>query len=72
MTELLTVRELAEYLKLNSATVMRKAARGEIPAIKIGRQFRFDRIQIDIWLKQRIVGSPASLKVVDEEKNNGY
>jgi excisionase family DNA binding protein len=67
MTELLTVRELAEYLKLNSATVMRKAARGEIPAIKIGRQFRFDKSQIDKWLTQRIVGKPVAVLVIDNE-----
>jgi excisionase family DNA binding protein len=67
MTDLLTVRELAAYLKLNSATVMRKAAKGEIPAIKIGRQFRFDKNQIDKWLTQKTVGKPTTILVVDDE-----
>jgi excisionase family DNA binding protein len=67
MTDLLTVRELAAYLKLNSATVMRKAAKGEIPAIKIGRQFRFDKSQIDKWLTQKTVGKPTTILVVDDE-----
>lgn len=67
MTELLTARELAQYLKLNPATVMRKAAKGEIPAIKIGRQFRFDKKQIDKWLTQKTVGRPAHILVIDDE-----
>lgn len=67
MAEMLTTRELAQYLKLNHATVMRKAARGEIPAIKIGRQFRFDKDQIDQWLAQKAVGKHASILVIDDE-----
>lgn len=67
MTELLTVRELAQYLKLNPATVTRKAARGEIPAIKVGRQFRFDKERIDNWLSQQSVGRPVHILVIDDE-----
>ena len=54
-------------LQLNSATVTRKAKKGEIPAIKIGKQFRFDRDQIDKWLLQNTVGRPAYILVVDDE-----
>ncbi len=68
MTELLTVRELAIYLKLNPATVMRKASKGELPAIKIGRQFRFDKKQIDDWLTQKMVGKQLNILVVDDEQ----
>lgn len=67
MAELLTVRELAQYLKLNPATVTRKAARGEIPAIKVGRQFRFDKEHIDKWLSHQSVGRPAHILVIDDE-----
>jgi len=67
MNALLTPQELAEYLKLNPATVTRKAKRGEIPAIKIGKQFRFDRDQIDRWLLQKTVGRPAQILVIDDE-----
>lgn len=67
MDELLTVRELAGYLKLNSATVMRKAGKGEIPAIKVGRQFRFNKGEIDKWLNQKSVSKAGSILVVDDE-----
>ena len=54
MEKLLTVDEVAEYLRLNRETVLRKARRGEIPAIKIGyKSYRFSRDQIDDWLKAK-------------------
>ena len=54
MEELLTVDEIARYLRLNRETVLRKARKGEIPAIKIGyRSYRFYKDQIDDWLKAR-------------------
>jgi excisionase family DNA binding protein len=71
VSELLTVRELAGYLKLNPATIMRKAARGELPAIKIGRQFRFDREKIDKWLAGKAVRKSLSILVIDDEAVTG-
>jgi excisionase family DNA binding protein len=67
MKALLTPQELAEMLQLNSATITRKAKKGEIPAIKIGKQFRFDKEQIDKWLFRQTVGRPAHILVVDDE-----
>jgi excisionase family DNA binding protein len=67
MNTLLTPQELADVLQLNSATITRKAKRGEIPAIKIGKQFRFDRDQIDKWLTQQTVGRPTYILVIDDE-----
>jgi two-component system, response regulator, stage 0 sporulation protein F len=67
MDQLLTPQELAKYLKLNHTTIIRKAHKGEIPAIKIGKQFRFNKSQIDKWLTQRIVGRQGQILVVDDE-----
>jgi excisionase family DNA binding protein len=67
MNALLTPQELADMLQLNSATITRKAKKGEIPAIKIGKQFRFDKDQIDKWLFRQTVGRPAHILVVDDE-----
>ena len=47
MEELLATREIAGYLKLRPETVLRKIKRGDIPAIKVGGRFRFDKRQID-------------------------
>jgi len=43
MTErLLTAQQLAEHLQVSYATVTNMAKRGEIPALKVGRVWRFD------------------------------
>jgi len=64
-TELLTTQELAEYLKLNPQTVLRKARGGELPAIKLGKEFRFLKQQIDQWLLSKAV---ARLQVLEKVK----
>ncbi len=45
----LTIDELAEYLKLSQTKLYRMAQDGEIPASKIGSQWRFNRKEIDDW-----------------------
>ena len=56
----LTLDELAEYLKLSRTKLYRMAQEGEIPASKIGAQWRFDRKAIDAWMaRQRPSGSPS-------------
>ncbi len=47
----LTVREVAEYLKLSTDLVYKFAQQGKIPVSKIGNQWRFDREEIDDWVK---------------------
>ncbi len=48
--KLLTVEEVAGYLKIDRITVYRMLARKKIPAIKVGGQWRFYRKMIDAWL----------------------
>ena len=65
MDKLLTASEVAEYLRLNRETVLRKARKGEIPAIKMGyRSYRFYKEQIDQWLRGEAIseGSAVSKK----------
>jgi PTS system nitrogen regulatory IIA component len=45
-SEVLTVQEVADYLRVDIRTVYRLAKRGDIPCIKIGRQWRFNRDDI--------------------------
>ena len=54
MTEvLMTVEEVAKYLQLNTQTVSRMAARGELPAVKIGRHWRFRKETLDSFLDEQ-------------------
>ena len=45
-SEVLTVQEVANYLRIDIRTVYRLAKKGELPCIKIGRQWRFNREDI--------------------------
>ncbi len=49
--EVMTVPEVAEYLRVNPQTVYRKAKSGELPAVRIGRAIRFRRSELENWLK---------------------
>lgn len=51
MMHLMTVQQLADYLQMSSDKVYDMVKKGEIPAIKIRQQWRFDRNEIDAWLK---------------------
>ncbi len=65
--DLLTAKELAQYLKVSPRTVLRRARNGELPAIRVGRQLRFNKKQVDRWLSERTVGKPVEILVIDDE-----
>ena len=45
--DVMTVRDVADYLKLDERTVYNLANSGKLPAVKIGKQWRFRRSMID-------------------------
>ena len=49
----LTIDELSKYLKMGRTKLYRMAQEGEIPASKVGNQWRFDRDEIDLWMKSQ-------------------
>ena len=51
--EILTIDEVAAYLKAGKRTVYRLAANGKLPAFKLGGTWRFSRADIDAWIKQQ-------------------
>jgi excisionase family DNA binding protein len=54
----LTTEEVLEYLQVNLRTVYRLIKAGKIPAVRVGRQWRFRKRDIDAWLDgQRTRGS---------------
>ena len=52
MTQIMTVDEVARYLGVVPDTVYRKARRGEIPAVKMGKMWRFPKETLDRWLDE--------------------
>lgn len=51
---LLTVDEVARYLRLQPSTVRGMARRGELPVVKVGRRWRFKRSLIENWLRNNM------------------
>ena len=51
LNDVMTVSEVAEYLRVNPQTVYRKAKAGEMPVVRIGRAIRFRRTELETWLK---------------------
>jgi len=56
----LTTEEVLEYLQINLRTIYRLLKAGEIPAVRIGRQWRFRKADIDAWLESRRPHRPRS------------
>jgi nitrogen PTS system EIIA component len=52
--EILTAKEAASFLKMNERTVIRLANGGQLPAAKIGRQWRFEKNHIIEWIESRM------------------
>ncbi len=68
MAELMTVAEVARYLRVTEKTVYRLLKKGDIPAAKVGRSWRFDKAVIDKWLHQNLVGTKTNILIVDDEE----
>jgi excisionase family DNA binding protein len=49
---ILTIDELAEYLKISKSSLYKLAQGGKVPGQKVGRHWRFHRDAIDQWLKE--------------------
>jgi len=58
-TDIMTLDEAAEYLRVHPRTLRMKASQGKIPGAKIGRVWRFHRQQLERWLLQGGALAPA-------------
>jgi excisionase family DNA binding protein len=50
--EVLTIEELASYLKVPKSTLYKLVREGKVPCQKIGRHWRFRKRAIDNWLEE--------------------
>ena len=67
MSDLMTTKEAAEYLKLNYMTVYKLSQRGRIPASKIGGNWRFRKDLLDDWLAKQATVIEGMVLVVDDD-----
>jgi excisionase family DNA binding protein len=49
--EILTLKELAKYLKLTEKTAYRLASEGKLPGFKVGGSWRFKLVDIETWIE---------------------
>ncbi|MCA3585549.1 MAG: helix-turn-helix domain-containing protein [Phenylobacterium sp.] len=49
-SDVMTIKEVSEYLKLAEKTAYRLAAEGKIPGFKVGASWRFRKSEIDRWI----------------------
>jgi len=51
--EILTVKEVADYLKLAEKTAYRLVAEGKLPGFKVGGSWRFKKEDLQQWIEQQ-------------------
>lgn len=58
MDRLMTIEEVAAYMQVSRFTIYRLAKGHSIPATKIGRQWRFQKEEINRWMRERCQRDP--------------
>jgi len=56
VAELLTTRQVQELLQVDRTTIYRMAESGRLPAVRVGKQWRFPQGEIERWLQSRGAG----------------
>lgn len=67
--EIMTLEEVAAYLKVKPQTIYTWAQEKRIPAAKLGKEWRFKRSIIDAWFNQHI--DEKFENIVKKTENNG-
>lgn len=58
--EILTLKEVAEYLKLAEKTAYRLAAEGKLPGFKVGGSWRFKQQDVATWIEDQKIHQKMS------------
>ena len=61
--EIMTIKDLSLYLKINEKTIYKLAKQGKLPGVKIGGMWRFKKEAIDNWMM-------SASKQIMEAKND--
>ena len=55
--KLMTIKEVADYLRVSRTRLYQLARAGEVPAKRVGHLWRFSKNEIDAWLNREPVGA---------------
>ena len=69
MAELMTLEEVANYLRVTEKTIYRLLDKRGIPATRVGHQWRFDKAAIEVWLNQSSTEAGTSILIIDDDKS---
>jgi PTS system nitrogen regulatory IIA component len=64
--EILTLEEVAHYLRLKPQTIYKWAQERRIPAVKLGKEWRFRRSILDRWLDERMLSEESGFSHLRE------
>jgi len=65
--EILTLEEVALYLRLKPQTIYKWAQEKRIPAVKLGKEWRFRRSILDRWLDEQMLGENSGFTHLRED-----
>lgn len=65
---IMTIGEVADYLKVTERTIYRLAGAKQIPAFKVGGSWRFSKADIDGWIRQQ---SSTNASASDQIRDGG-
>ena len=66
--QILTLKEVAAYLKLAEKTAYRLASEGKLPGFKVGGSWRFKREDLEAWIEEQKDKSNSDVKKITKEK----
>ena len=69
MSEILTVQDVCEYLKIAKPALYRYVRSGELPGFKMGKMWKFDRQAIDNWVQTKLVEDTETRSKGAKKKN---
>lgn len=64
--EILTLEEVAHYLRLKPQTIYKWAQERRIPAVKLGKEWRFRRSILDRWLDEQMLSEESGFSHLRE------
>jgi excisionase family DNA binding protein len=64
--EILTLEEVAHYLRLKPQTIYKWAQERRIPAVKLGKEWRFRKSLLDRWLDEQMLSENSGFSHLRE------
>ena len=66
MADMLTAKDIQDLLQVDRSTVYRMAEAGRLPAVKVGKQWRFPGTLVENWLQTQVVTPPSPVQAQPE------